>query len=129
MSGSVNKVTLLGNLGQDPEVKALSTGTAVCSLSVATNETWVDEKKGPQERVEWHRVQVWGRAGEACGTYLRKGSKVYIEGRLHTRAWEDKEGKKQFTTEITASSVIFLDGKKAGTESTQDQRGYEEGGR
>lgn len=130
MSTSVNKVTLLGNLGQEPELKTLTAGATICNLSVATNEQWIDEKKGVQERVEWHRVQVWGRAADACSKYLNKGSKVYVEGRIHTRSWEDKEGKKQWTTNIVATHVIFLDGKRAsGNPAPEEHRSQVGGGR
>ena len=108
--GSLNKVMVIGNLGRDPEVRFTASGQAVASLNVATHERWTDKDNNPQERTEWHRVTVWGRQGENCGKYLSKGRQVYIEGRLQTRQWEDKEGNTRYTTEIVANSVVFLQG-------------------
>lgn len=109
--GSVNKVILIGNLGADPELKYTPTGNRpVCNLSVATNEVFKDKGGQRQERTEWHRVTVWGEQAENCNKYLRKGRSVYIEGRLQTRSWDDKEGKKRYSTEIVADRVVFLAG-------------------
>jgi single-strand DNA-binding protein len=107
MSG-VNKVIVVGRLGADPELKYTSGGQAVTRLSVATSETWTDKSGERQERTEWHRVVVWGKPAEACGKHLAKGRQVYLEGRLQTKSWEDKEGQKRYTTEIVASTVQFL---------------------
>lgn len=104
----VNKVTVMGNLGQDPDLKHTNSGTAVATMSVATNEKWKDKAGQDQERTEWHRVQVWGKTAENCAKYLKKGSKVYVEGKLQTRSWDDKEGVKRYTTEIVAQTVQFL---------------------
>jgi single-strand DNA-binding protein len=105
---SVNKVILIGNLGRDPELRYTAGGQPVASFSVATNERWNDREGKPQERTEWHRIVVWGKQGENCANYLAKGRTVYIEGRLQTREWEDKEGQKRQTTEVVAQTVQFL---------------------
>ena len=105
---SVNKVILVGNLGKDPELRYTQGGDPVVNFTVATNEKWKDKDGHPQERVEWHRIVVWGRSAENCAEYLQKGSSVYVEGRLQTREWEDKDGNKRRTTEINARSVQFL---------------------
>lgn len=108
MAGSVNKVILVGNLGADPELRYTSSGAGVCDLRVATNETWLDKSGQKQTRTEWHKIVVWGKRGEVCGKYLSKGRPVYVEGRLQTRSWEDKEGNKRYTTEVVANDVQFL---------------------
>lgn len=107
---SVNKVILLGNLGADPELRHTSGGQSVCELSVATNEKWTDKSGQKQEKTEWHRVVVWGKVGENCAKYLKKGSQAYLEGKLQTRSWEDKDGNKRYTTEVNAFTVQFLGG-------------------
>ena len=105
----LNKVMLIGNLGADPDLRTTNNGTAVCEMRIATNESWFDKAANERkERVEWHRIVVWGAVGENCAKYLTKGSKCYVEGRIQTRDWEDKEGNKRYTTEIVASSVQFL---------------------
>ncbi|TFG96530.1 MAG: single-stranded DNA-binding protein [Myxococcales bacterium] len=106
---SVNRVILVGNLGRDPELRYTAGGQPVASFSVATNERWNDREGKTQERTEWHRIVVWGKQGENCANYLQKGRTVYIEGRLQTREWEDKEGQKRQTTEVVAQTVQFLD--------------------
>lgn len=103
---SVNKVILLGNLGNDPEGKQ-TTNNYVCQFNLATSQKYKDE-----EKTEWHRVVVWGKMAEACARYLIKGSKVYIEGRLQTRSWEDEHGQKKYTTEVVAARVEFLSQKQ-----------------
>ncbi|RMF58596.1 MAG: single-stranded DNA-binding protein [Calditrichaeota bacterium] len=108
--GSVNKVILVGNLGQDPELRYTPNGAAVTTLSLATNEVWKDNDGNKQERTEWHRVVIWRRLAEIAGEYLKKGSKVYIEGRLQTRSWE-KDGVTRYTTEIIADNMTMLDSK------------------
>ncbi len=107
---SVNKVILIGRLGQDPEVKQTPSGSSVCNFSLATNENWIDKSGQKQERTEWHRIVVWGKQAETCGQYLSKGREAYIEGKLQTRSWDDKEGQKRYTTEVQALSVRFLGG-------------------
>ena len=106
MSG-VNKVIIIGRLGQDPEMKAVGQGATVTRLNVATSENWVGKDGQKQERTEWHRIAVWGKLAEICGKYLAKGRQVYVEGRLQTRSWEDN-GQKKYSTEIVATTVQFL---------------------
>ncbi|MCG6881677.1 MAG: single-stranded DNA-binding protein [Deltaproteobacteria bacterium] len=108
MSG-VNKVILIGRLGADPEVRYTPSGVAVANFSIATSEEWKDKSTGEKkEQTEWHKVVAWRRLGEICGEYLQKGRQVYIEGRLQTRSWEDKEGNKRWTTEILALNMQML---------------------
>jgi single-strand DNA-binding protein len=111
----VNKVILVGNLGQDPELRHTSGGAAVTTLSVATSRKWKDKSDKMQEETEWHKVTVWNKQGEACAEYLSKGKQVYVEGRIHTNKWEDKEGVTRYTTEIIADNVKFLGGKGEGS--------------
>lgn len=113
MSRGVNKVIIIGNLGQDPEIKYLPSGSAVCNFSVAVSESWKDKQSGEQkERTEWISVEVWGNTAEACSKYISKGSKVYVEGKLQTDSWEDKDsGKKMYRTKVRADNVQFLDNK------------------
>ena len=112
---SVNKVILVGNLGRDPELRYTAGGQAVTNFTLATNERFTDKQGAKQERTEWHRIVAWGRTGELCAQYLSKGRSVYIEGRLQTREWEDKEGQKRRTTEIVAGTVQFLGGRDGGS--------------
>ena len=107
---SVNKVILIGNLGADPEVRYTNGGTAVCSLRMATTETWTDKDGAKQERTEWHQISVWGKQAEHCGQYLAKGRQVYVEGRLQSREYTDKEGISRRAWEIQADKVNFLGG-------------------
>jgi len=116
---SVNKVILLGRLGQDPELKYTPSGAAVCSFSMATTESWMDKGGQKQEKTEWHRIVVWGKLAELCNQYLGKGRQAYVEGRLQTRSWDDKEGKKHYTTEINAATVQFLGGPNERTGERQ----------
>lgn len=112
---SVNKVILVGRLGQDPEVRYTPSGVAVCNFSLATSENWKDRNSGQkQEKTEWHRVVVWNKTAELCKQYLSKGRQVYLEGKLQTRAWDDKSGQKRYTTEILANTVQFLGETKGG---------------
>jgi len=107
----INKVILVGNLGQDPDVKYTAGGAAVTTLSLATSESWKDKDTGnDQERTEWHRVVLWRRLAEIAGEFLKKGSKIYVEGQLQTRKWE-QEGQTRYTTEIVAREIQFLDSK------------------
>ncbi len=122
MAGGVNKVFLLGNLGRDPEVRFTPSGQAVANFTVATNESWTDKSGQKQEKTEWHRIVVWGKLAELCGEYLKKGRQAFIEGRLQTREWTDKEGKKNYTTEIVANNVQFL-GSGAGGGKRDDVGG------
>lgn len=111
MAGGINKVILIGNLGKDPEVRFTPGGQAVANFNIATSESWNDKTTGQKvEKTEWHRIVVWGKLGELCGEYLKKGRQCYVEGRLQTREWTDKEGHKKYTTEVVANNVQFLGG-------------------
>ncbi len=110
---SVNKVILVGNLGRDPETRYTTGGEAVTNVSIATTDTWKDKAGEKQERTEWHRVAFFGKLAEIAGEYLKKGSQVYVEGRLQTRKWQDKEGQEKYTTEIIADRMQML-GSRAG---------------
>ena len=110
----VNKAILIGNLGRDPELRYTQSGQAVVNFSIATSENWNDKNGERQERTEWHRIVAWGKTGELCAQYLKKGRTVYIEGRLQTREWEDREGQKRTTTEINAQTVTFIGGRGDG---------------
>ena len=120
---SVNKAIIVGNLGRDPEVRYTQSGTAMTTFSVATTDTWMDQSNERQERTEWHRVVAWGKLGETCGQYLSKGRQVYIEGRLQTRSYDDKEGIRRYTTEINAREVKFLGSRDGGMRSDQPAGG------
>jgi len=111
---SVNKVILIGNLGKDPEVRYLPSGDAVTNISVATTDQWKDKNGEKQEHTEWHRVAFFGKTAEIAGEYLRKGSPVYIEGRIRTRKWQDKEGQDRYSTEIVADRMQLLGGRGGG---------------
>ena len=131
MARGVNKVTLIGHLGGDPETRYLPSGGAVTNITLATSETWKDKQTGQQqERTEWHRVVFFNRLAEIAGEYLRKGSKVYLEGSLRTRKWQDKNtGQDRYTTEIVAGEMQMLDGRKdGGGEYPQGGQGYQQGG-
>jgi single-strand DNA-binding protein len=115
---SVNKVILVGNLGADPELRYTNTGTAVANFRIATNDQWTDKNGEKQERAEWHNIVAWGKLGEVCGRYLKKGRPVYVEGRLQTRSWEDQSGNKRYTTEVVAQVMQMLG--RPGEASEQD---------
>lgn len=119
---SVNKVILIGRLGQNPEIRFTPSGAAVANFSVATNETWLDKAGQKQERTEWHRVVVWGKLAELCGQYLSKGRQAYVEGRMQTRQWQDKDGQTKYTTEVQAQTIQFL-GATAGAQPGAPQSG------
>lgn len=125
MARGVNKVILIGNLGKDPEMRYTPSGLAVCNLTLATSESWKDKQSGEAvERTEWHRIVMYQRLAEIAGEYLRKGSKVYVEGRLQTRKWQDKNtGQDRYTTEIVADSMQMLDSK--GGSGSNDASSYE----
>jgi len=115
MARGINKVILIGNLGADPEVKYTGGGSAVANLRIATTESWKDRNTGEQvDRTEWHSVVLFGRTAEVAGEYLRKGSQIYIEGRLQTRKWQDKEGQERFTTEVVGNEMQMLSGRAGG---------------
>lgn len=115
MARGINKVILIGNLGNDPEVRYTPNGSAVANITLATSETWRDKQSGElQDRTEWHRVVFFGRLAEIVGEYLRKGSKIYVEGSLRTRKWQDKNGVDRYTTEIIANEMHILDSRSGG---------------
>lgn len=130
MARGINKVILIGNLGQDPETRYMPSGGAVTNITLATSETWTDKQTGePQERTEWHRVVFFNRLAEIAGEYLKKGSKVYLEGSLRTRKWQDKNtGADRYTTEIVASEMQMLDsrGDGGGQQGGQPSQGARE---
>jgi single-strand DNA-binding protein len=138
MARGINKVILVGNLGADPETRAMPSGTTVANIRIATSESWRDKQSGEQqERTEWHRVVLFGRLGEIAAEYLKKGSQVYIEGSLRTRKWQDKQsGQERFSTEIVANEMQMLGGRGggggggggAGTGGGGDERGSSGGG-
>jgi single-strand DNA-binding protein len=116
MARGINKVILIGHLGQDPEVKYMPSGSAVANVSIATTESWKDKNTGEkQDRTEWHKVVFFARLAEIVGEYLRKGSQIYVEGRLQTRKWQDKNGQDRYTTEIVANEMQMLGGKGGGS--------------
>jgi len=115
--GTVNKCILVGYLGKDPQINHTKAGQAVASFSLATAEKWTDKDGNKQDRTEWHRITAWGKLAEICGEFLTSGKQVYIEGKLHTREWEDKDGVKRQTTEIVASNMTMLG--QAGGQSNQ----------
>lgn len=130
MAGSVNKVLIVGHLGKDPELKYTPGGAAVCNFSVATSERWKDKSDQVQEKTEWHRIVVWNALAENCEKYLKKGRQVYLEGKLQTRSWDDKDGQKRYATEIVAHHVVFLGGGQGqGERGEQEERhGADRGG-
>src|SRR5512135_2466558 len=111
---SVNKVILIGNLGKDPEVRYMPSGDAITNITLATTDSWKDKNGAKQEKTEWHRVAFFGRLAEIAGEYLKKGSQVYVEGRLQTRKWQNKEGQDQYTTEIVANEMKMLGSRSGG---------------
>lgn len=114
MSNGVNKVLIIGNLGSDPEIKYTKAGDPVANLSIATSESWKDKNSGDlQEKVEWHRVVMFSRLAEIAEQYLKKGSKVFVEGKLQTRKWQDQEGKDRYTTEVVAKEMTMLDSRSS----------------
>lgn len=116
MARGVNKVILIGNLGRDPEVRYMPNGQAVANVTIATSEAWKDKNTGEQqERTEWHRVVFFRRLAEIAGEYLKKGSKVYIEGKLQTRKWQDNQGQDRYTTEVVANEMQMLDSRGGGS--------------
>lgn len=123
MSKGVNKVIIIGNVGQDPETRYSASGFCFTSISVATSESWKDKNTGEkQEKTEWHRVSIQGKLGEIAGEYVKKGSKIYVEGKLQTRKWQDQSGQDRYTTEIVVDSfngvMQMLDGKRDASEAT-----------
>jgi single-strand DNA-binding protein len=125
MARGINKVILVGNLGQDPELRYTGSGTAVCNMRLATNESYKDSDGQLVEKTEWHNVVAWSRLAEICGEYLKKGSLVYFEGSLQTRSWEDRDGNTRYTTEVKAREMMMLDSRGSGG-GDNDQRGDED---
>lgn len=126
MAGSVNKVILIGRLGKDPEMRFTPNGRAVTNFTMATNENWTDQSGEKQERTEWHRIVTWGKLAENCAKLLSKGKQVYIEGRIQTRAWDDRDGNKRYTTEVVANAMQILspgDNARGYSDTAQDS-GY-----
>ena len=113
---SVNKVILIGRLGNDPESKVINTGKTVTTLNLATSRNWKDQEGNRQEKTEWHRIVVWGRTAETCAQYLSKGRQIYVEGELQTRSWETENGQKRYTTEVVAQRVQFLSSSESNSE-------------
>ena len=132
MARGINKVILVGNLGKDPETRYMPSGKAVTNFSIATSESWKDKQTGEQkEQTAWHNIVMYDRLAGSAAEYLRKGSQVYVEGRLRTRKWQDKEGRDRYTTEIIANEMQMLGGRGgggAGTESRSEPRGEPRGG-
>ncbi len=124
----INKAILVGNLGKDPEIRYSPSGTAVATFSLATTENVPNKDGGREERTEWHRVVAFGRLAEICGEYLAKGRQVYIEGRIQTRDWEDRDGNKRYTTEIVAQTMQMLGSPTQGVGASRSGGGYERGG-
>ena len=116
--GTVNKVILVGNLGDDPEVKTTPSGVQVANFSLATSEAWTDKDGERQERAEWHRLVLWRKLAEIAGQYLNKGNKIYIEGKLQTRSWEDQSGQRRYTTEVVVDQLEMLGGARASESHT-----------
>lgn len=108
MSRSVNKAILVGNLGGDPEVRSTTSGTAVCNFSLATNEAWTDKQGNKQQRTEWHRIVAWGKLADICGQYLSKGSQIYLEGRIETNEWTDRDGNDRKDKQIVATQLVMF---------------------
>ncbi len=127
MAGGVNKVILIGHLGADPDMRYTPSGAGVCEFRLATTESWKDKNGQRQERTEWHRIVVWGKMAEICAKYLAKGRQCFIEGRIQTRSWDDKEGKKHYMTEIVANEVQFLGGGKDAGSGGGRRAGGDEG--
>src|SRR6186997_447322 len=121
--GSVNKVILVGNLGRDCELRYTPGGAAVATLNMATTEVWNDKSGQRQEKTEWHRVVLWGKSAESLSEYLTKGKQIYVEGRLQTRQWDDKDGNKRYTTEIRGDKIVLLGGGGGGGGARQQTRG------
>lgn len=119
----LNKVLLIGNLGADPELRYTPGGTQVATFSIATSERWKGQDGKAQEATEWHRIVAWGKLAEICGQYLRKGSRIYLEGKLQTRKWQDREGTERFITEVVARDMKMLDSRNAAPSTQQNNQG------
>ncbi len=124
---SLNKVMLIGNLGADPEVRSTGSGQSVATMRIATTERWTDKNGQKADRTEWHRVIAWGKQAELCKEYLTKGRQIYVDGRLQTREWTDKDGNKRWTTEVVATRVLFLGSAAGRTAPVRDEATVSEG--
>lgn len=122
MSRGVNKVILIGHVGQEPELRYTGSGSAVCNMRVATNESYTNQHGEEVQKTEWHTVVAWGRLGEVCSEYLNKGAQVYFEGKLETREWEDRDGNQRYTTQVKAKEMMFLDSKQQGGSPPMEQQ-------
>ncbi len=116
---NLNKVMLIGRLGQDPEIRYTQSGSSVANVTIATNDYWTDKQGGKQERTEWHSLVLWGKLADLAQSYLKKGSQVYVEGRLQTRDWEDQQGQKHYKTEVVVTTMQFLDSKMSDSSETE----------
>jgi single-strand DNA-binding protein len=123
MGDGLNKVMLIGNIGQDPELRETQGGQAVLNIRLATNESWVDKDGERKDRTEWHTLVMWGKRADSLYKHLSKGEKIYVEGRLQTRSWEDKEGNKRYSTEVNLSDLKFLGGKGQQQQAPQASKG------
>jgi single-strand DNA-binding protein len=121
MADGLNRVMLIGNLGQEPELRYTQSGQAVLNLRMATTESFANRDGERQERTEWHTVTVWGKRGEALGKILAKGSKIFVEGRLQTRSWDDKQGNKRYSTDVVATEIILCGGRGSGARTSYDE--------
>lgn len=119
----LNKVIIIGNLGADPELRYTNTGTAVATFNVATTERWKGQDGKAQEATEWHKIIAWGKLAEICNQYLQKGSRIYLEGKLQTRKWQDREGTERFITEVIARDMKMLDSRNAAPSTQQNNQG------
>lgn len=117
---NLNKVMLIGRLGQDPEIRYTQSGSAVANATIATNDYWTDKQGGKQERTEWHSLVLWGKLADLAQSYLKKGSQVYVEGRMQTRDWEDQQGQKHYKTEVVVTTMQFLDAKMSDSASNTE---------
>ena len=127
MANGLNKAILIGNLGKDPEMRYTPGGLGIANFNIATSETWNNKEGAKETRTEWHRIVAFGKLAEICGEYLSKGKQVYIEGRIQTRDWEDKDGNKKYTTEIVANQMLML-GSRDGGDAARSQGGMGGGG-
>ena len=126
MARGINKVILIGNLGQDPELRYTGSGTAVCNMRLATNESYKDSNGELVEKTEWHSIVAWARLAEICGEYLKKGSQVYFEGSLQTRQWEDRDGNNRYTTEVKAREMMMLSGRGGSGDGYDSSNEYDQ---
>lgn len=126
MARGINKVILVGNLGQEPELRYTGSGTAVCNMRLATNESYKDRDGNLVEKTEWHNIVAWARLAEICGEYLQKGSQVYFEGSLQTRSWEDRDGNTKYTTEVKVREMMMLDSNNGGGSNGRGGGGFDQ---